>query len=502
MAAISSEYKEPSYGNWGVPRSAGLGNLGAIGTAVVMVGLLAGIITFAIWGLFAGLAVLGVAGAAALLLTVKDKHGQSVADRMGTKMAFRASKSAGTNLYRSGPLGVTKWGMYQLPGLAARSTLYEFHDSYNRPFALLHVPTTNHYTVVFSTEPEGASLVDPEQVDAWVANWGGWLASLGDEAGLDAAAVTVETAPDSGYRLRNEVEMNIDPNAPAFAQAVLREVVRTYPEGSATVRAWVSLTFNASLRTGTKKRTPEEVARDVASRIPGLSSRLQSTGAGIARPMPAQELCEVVRIAYDPPAALIIDEAHAAGSPVSLSWGEVGPTATQASWDDYRHDSAFSVSWTMTGAPRGAVNSSVLSRLLAPHGDIDRKRISLLYRPMDSARAAAVVERDQNNANVRVTSGNRPSARALVDARSAAQTAHEEAQGAGLVNFGMVVTATVTDHERLTDAVAAVEQTSGSARVLLRRAYGTQDTAFAASLPLGLVLPAHSMVPTEIREAL
>ncbi|MET3952820.1 hypothetical protein ABIB29_003684, partial [Arthrobacter sp. UYEF36] len=27
MAAINTEYKEPSYGNWRVPRSAGLGNL-------------------------------------------------------------------------------------------------------------------------------------------------------------------------------------------------------------------------------------------------------------------------------------------------------------------------------------------------------------------------------------------------------------------------------------------------------------------------------------------
>jgi hypothetical protein len=501
-ASKGAAYKEPSYGNWRVPRSAGLGNLGAIGTGIVMAGLLLGITTFAIWGLFPGLAVLAVAGASALLLTVKDKHGQSVVDRFGTRMSFRLSKSSGTNLYRSGPLGVTQWGMYQLPGLAAKSTLYEFTDSYKRPFALLHVPTTSHFTVIFSTEPDGASLVDPEQVDAWVANWGGWLAGLADEAGLDAAAVTVETAPDSGYRLRNEVLMNIDPNAPDFAKNVLNEVVETYPEGSATVRAWVSLTFNASLRVGSKKRTPEDVARDLASRIPGLSARLQSTGAGIARPMSAQELCEVVRIAYDPPAALIIDEAHAAGSPVSLSWGEVGPTATQASWDEYRHDSAFSVSWTMTGAPRGSVNSSVLSRLLAPHGDIDRKRISLLYRPMDSARAAAVVERDQNNANVRITSGTRPSARALVDARSAVQTAQEEAQGAGLVNFGMVVTATVTDRERLDDAVAAVEQTSGTARVLLRRAYGAQDTAFAASLPLGLVLPKHSMVPSEIKDAL
>ncbi|GLB69106.1 SCO6880 family protein [Arthrobacter mangrovi] len=502
MAAINTEYKEPSYGNWRVPRSAGLANLGTIGTAIVMVGLLLGIVSFAIWGLFVGLGVLAAAGASALLLTVKDKHGQSVVDRVGTRLAFRLSKNSGTNLYRSGPLGVTPWGMYQLPGLAAQSTLYEFTDSYNRPFALLHVPATGHFTVIFSTEPDGASLVDPEQVDSWVANWGGWLAGLADEAGLDAAAVTVETAPDSGYRLRNEVDMNIDENAPEFAKAILREVVHTYPEGSATVRAWVSLTFNACLRAGSKKREPEDVARDLASRIPGLSARLQSTGAGIARPMPAQELCEVVRVAYDPPAALIIDEAHAAGSPVSLSWGEVGPTATQANWDDYRHDSGFSASWTMTGAPRGSVNSSVLSRLLAPHGDIDRKRISLLYRPMDSARAAAVVERDQNNANVRITSGTRPSARALVDARSAVQTASEEARGAGLVNFGMIVTATVTDKERLAGAVAAIEQTSGTARVLLRRAYGAQDTAFAASLPLGLVLPAHSMLPTGIKDAL
>ena len=108
--------------------------------------------------------------------------------------------------------------MYQLPGLAAKSTLYEFTDSYNRPFALLHVPATSHFTVIFSTEPDGASLVDPEQVDAWVANWGGWLAGLADEAGLDAAAVTVETAPDSGYRLRNEVQMNIHPDAPEVAE--------------------------------------------------------------------------------------------------------------------------------------------------------------------------------------------------------------------------------------------------------------------------------------------
>jgi hypothetical protein len=502
VATTISDYSEPTYGNWRVPRSAGLGNFGAIGTALILVGLVFGIISFAIWNLFVGLGVIGVFGLGVLLLTIKDKHGQTVIDRLGARASFSRSRRKGTNLYRSGPLGVTAWGMYQLPGISSKSRLYEFQDSYKRPFAMLHMPTTGHFTVMFSTEPDGASLVDPEQVDDWVSNWGGWISALGNEPGIEAASVTVETAPDSGYRLRNEVEMNIDDDAPDVAKEMLREVINTYPEGSATVRAWITLTFNATMRAGSRKREPEEVAKDIASRLTHLSQRLQTTGAGVARPMSAQELCEVVRVAYDPPAALVIDEAHAAGHPVELTWGEVGPSAAQTNWDNYRHEGAWSVSWTMSGAPRGSVHANVLSNLLAPHADVDRKRVTMLYRPMDAARAAQVVERDQNNSNVRITSSNRPSARALVDARAAVQSAEEEARGAGLVNFGLIVTATVNGLERLPEAVAAIELTSGAARLLLRRAYGAQDTAFAASLPIGLVLPKHALLPSEVREAL
>ena len=58
----------------------------------------------------------------------------------------------------------------------------------------------------------------------------------------------------------------------------------------------------------------------------------------------------------------------------------------------------------MTQAPRGEVSSSVLQRLLRPHGDVDRKRVTLLYRPIDSARAARIVEQDKRNADFRVNS--------------------------------------------------------------------------------------------------
>jgi len=156
----------------------------------------------------------------------------------------------------------------------------------------------------------------------------------------------------------------------------------------------------------------------------------------------------------------------------------------------------------MTSAPRGNVQSGVLARLLAPHREIARKRVTLLYRPIDAARAAAIVESDLRAAEFRVTSTSKPAARETLAMRAAAATAQEEASGAGLVQFGMLVTATVTDTSREADARAAIDNLAATARLRLRPVYGSQDSAFAAALPLGLVLPKHIKVPAELREKL
>lgn len=99
---------------------------------------------------------------------------------------------------------------------------------------------------------------------------------------------------------------------------------------------------------------------------------------------------------------------------------------------------------------------------------------------------------------MRITSGKGPLAGALADVRSVVQTAQDEVKGAGRVNVGMVVTATVTDRARLDDRRGT---DLGTFLVLVHRAYGSEDTVFAASLPLGLMLPKHSMVPSEIMDA-
>ena len=293
---------ERTYGNWRQPRSAGLWSLGLLGTGVLMGGIIVVIITVATVGLLAGLVVLAGLGVALGSLMVRDRHGKTGLELVGVRVGWWRSRSTGSHLYRSGPLGRTPWGTFQLPGVVAASRLVEVRDSWGRPFALLELPAMGHLSVVFSTEPEGASLVDQEQIDIWVARWGEWLASLGDEPGLIAAAVTVETAPDTGQRLRQLVEAKIDPNAPALAREVLGEVIDAGARsGSATIRVWVALTFTASSPRAPRER--DEVARDLAARLPGLDARLQGTGAGGARPFAAQELCEIVRSAYDPAAA-------------------------------------------------------------------------------------------------------------------------------------------------------------------------------------------------------
>lgn len=493
-----------TYGNWKKPRSAGLLGLGSIGTGILFTGGGATAFAIPVGGLWAAVFVAVAFGIFLLLLSVRDSHGQSALRRLVTRVGWMNTRRSRSHIYRSGPLGRADWGTAQLPGLAAGSRLTEWRDSYNRPFALIQVNSmsTTDYTVVIATEPDGAALVDQEQVDNWVADWGLFLATMGDEPGIEAVSVTVETAPDTGTRLRREVGGRVDPTAPEFAKRVLEDIVEQYPAGSATVRAYVAITFSSAIRTGGKKRTVDEMGHELASRLSGITQNLGSTGAGATRPLDAQELCEVIRTAYDPAAAVLIDEANAAGEPPELYWPEVGPVAHQANWDSYRHDSAVSVTWMMSGAPRGVVQSSIMARLLAPHRDIARKRITLLFRPLDAGRAAGIVEADVRKAAFNATSADKLTARLEGELRAANYTAQEEASGAGLVNFGMLVTATVTDTARLSDAIAAIDNLAPTARLRLRPVYGSQDSAFAAALPLGLVLPKHLQVPTSINEQL
>jgi hypothetical protein len=487
------------YGGWRLPKSPGIMGFDLLSSAVLVLALVFCIFTLMLAGFVPTLVVgLGSAGVLSLLIR-KNAHHESGLQRLLVRTAWRQARLAGSNVYRSGPLGKSKWGTYQLPGLLANTKLHQYADAWGQPFAILELPTKGHYSISFRVEPEGSSLVDQEQINVWVGRYAAVLKQLGDEPGLVAAQITVETAPDSGSRLRRYVTSRIDANAPEVSKAMLRDVVESYPVGSASVKIWVALTFSSFLHG--KRLNIDEFADAIKPRLRGLGEQFHGTGVGGARTLTAQQLCELVRSAYNPSAAAVIEEANLAGNPVPLRWHDVGPSAADTFWDGYAHDDGLSVTWAMTEAPRGVVRENILQALLQPSVDVPRKRVTMIYRILDPAAAARTVDADVAAAQTAATATKRPRASKVRELELALTTAKEEASGAALTDFALMVTATVACNDAIARQVAnaTIEALGQTARLMLRPLYGSQDSAFVGTLPIGVALPEYMAVPREIR---
>ncbi len=488
-----------TYGNWRRPRSTGLWRLGLAPTLLTVSVVVTASLISMILGLVPGLVFFALTVPPLFVLLRPSHDGYTRLQRLSAWVGGARARATRENTYRSGPLGLVACGTHQLPGLLAASQLSQTRDTHDRPFAVLCHPHVRHLSVVLESEPDGASLADQRQVDQWVAHHGEWLARLPREPGLIACQISIESSPDPGTRLRHMLANRRTDCAPSFAEEVMSEIRDTYPAGAAELKARIALTYRMNAAGG-RKLSAAEKAHEIGVRLPGLYGILPNTGAGGAAPVDAQRLCEIVRAAYDPAAAETIENARAAGTTAALSWDDVGPASAQALPRSYQHDGAISITWEMADAPRSAVVENVLQELLAPHRDIARKRVTLLYRVLSPAEAARMVENDVHAAEFRVNTRRNPSARDKREVQSAHATAAEEARGAALISVGLLVTASVLEQDGLAAAVAAIENIGPAARINLRVIAHSQDSAFVAGLPLGVWLPEYQSLPRVIKD--
>lgn len=484
-AAVQAQVKTEvrTYGGWREPRSAGIGALTMLETMAALAGLVISIMVMMIAGVVWAGVVMVVEAGVLYLVTTKDKHGMSLLDRGAERLRFRRSVQAGSTRYVSGPLAPRyTTGGFRLPGVLWRSTLSEHTDSVGRPFALVHHGDRS-LVVVMALSPPGTGLVDLDQANDLVALYGHWLGNLSGEAAVVAASVSVETCPDSGERLRRAMARQSAPGAPAAARRVISEVVDSSAQGAVGIKVCATLTFSPAALGAGKQDLAEQ---EIAARLPGLTQTLQHAGTGPVHLMTAGELCQMVRVAHDPASAPLFDAAASRGETVALEWGQVGPAGHETGRDRYEHDSGVSRVWTMSSPPSGTVQFRVLEPILGLHPGVERKRVTWLYRPIDAAMAPSIIDTDVNQANARLyTNGGNPSARAMREAQVARQMADEEAAGGGLLDFGAVITCTTTSGD-VEDAAAPVESLAASSRLLIREAWGAQDSGFAVGLALGL----------------
>jgi hypothetical protein len=486
----TSPHAQRTYGGWRRSRTMGMFGLGFIQTMIVLGSITVAMVTVSVS--FAAIAVVGPVCAVIVLGNVVRWDGVSLGQAITQRLRWASGLRRGQTAYRGGASAPAEHA-WQLPGVLAPTVLLEVGDQRSNGYGVVWHRRLGTMTVTLRCAAQSTWLADEEAATAWVSNWGGWLAGLGHVPIERWVSVTVDTAPDSGTRLADYITGRIAPDGPAAAVQVLRQLVVAAPQAAADVQTTVSITFDPAASPAKPKTTADRLT-EVDRALPGLEDALAACGLTVLGRASSTHLAGLVRQAFDPVArgevTRLVD-----GDPDTaadlLDWADAGPVGAVEHPDRYEHEAATSVSWAWHEAPRQPVTHQVLARLLAP-GD-HPKRVSLLYRPLTAAQAAAEVERQVNAAQFRTAYRRArkldPTARDMADHEQAAQAAREEALGAGVGLISFWVTTTVLDPDDLGRAVADVESRAETCKIRLRRLWRSQAAGFATTLPCGICPP-------------
>jgi hypothetical protein len=480
-----------SYGGWRRSRSIGLLGLGTAGT-LVLLGCCAVLLLLAAFSLKTLLYVgpPAVLAAAAGLVRVR---GVPLAQLGLQRLRWHHGTRAGYTGYRA-EVVFRHTGTLQLPGTLAATELLSAEDGYGRRYGLVRDRHTGYLTATLHVVPVSTWLADTGDADGWVANWGAWLASLGYLPTVRWVSVTVDTAPDPGSTLTDQVAAAIDPSAPRAAISIMDEVVATAPRAAADVSTRVSVTVDPA-RSPTKPGSLTEAITETGQTLTALESSLAACGVSVLGRARSTDIAGIVRIAFDPAIrgqiSRLLASRIGAALEEQVNWASAGPAGAEETWDAYRHDSGVSVSYAWREAPRQNVRADVLARLVSP-GPWP-KRVSLQYRPLPASAAAAALDSEVRAAEFRREYSRRTrrdvTARDAHDHARARQAADEEARGAGVSLLGLYVTVTVTDPADVSRATADTEASAESSKIRLQRLYRSQAAGFTATLPCGICLP-------------
>ena len=251
-----------TYGNWRRPRPPGLWHLGLISSVLLIAGVIAVIGVIALVGLLPGLLLLAVLLPFFLLTLKPDMDGRHPCNASGSEPDGAVlARDARTCIARA------RWAHAagHLPAARAAGRLHAEKPTTATTgrSRCCASPWANHYTVVLACEPDGAALVDQEQIDSGLRG--------GDSGSRRSAMspawsppVTVETAPDPGRGCATRHQPHRPAGSPLGDPQRGR---RQLPRRSATIKARVALTFSGigRGRARTSARWPTSSARGCRS---------------------------------------------------------------------------------------------------------------------------------------------------------------------------------------------------------------------------------------------
>jgi hypothetical protein len=190
----------------------------------------------------------------------------------------------------------------------------------------------------------------------------------------------------------------------------------------------------------------------------------------------ADDLARQLLRTYEPTVA-----ADAAHVPVLDHW----PMAMEEEWSSVRVDGMVHATFWVAEWPRVEVRSDFLAPLLLGSA---RSTFSVVMAPLGPDAAVRKVEAsrtaDLADAELRRRGGFVSTARHARESEVLARREAELAEGHASFRYAGFVTVSASSEDELVAACDAMQHAAGQSRLVLRRLYGDQASAYACTLPL------------------
>jgi hypothetical protein len=161
------------------------------------------------------------------------------------------------------------------------------------------------------------------------------------------------------------------------------------------------------------------------------------------------------------------------------------PMAMEERWADVRVDGLLHTTYWVAEWPRTEVRSDFLAPLLLGSA---RATLSMVMEPLGPEEAVRKVEASRTaslaDAELRRRGGFLATARQQRESEVLARRERELADGHASFRYAGFLTVSAPSEEELATACDSVEHAAGQCRLLLRRLYGDQASAYTCTLPL------------------
>ena len=358
-------------------------------------------------------------------------------------------------------------------------------------------PALGALTAVLAVRVRAFGLLGEADQERRLARWGRVLAGLArNDSVVRRVAVLERTVPSDGDEMQRYLVEARDEELPALDPALrsYHSLLQSAGDVTQDHELFVALQVDQRRAAGRARRRDGGSARALACEVLSrelvtFASRFDPADVVVDGALSPRMLARAIRLAYDPYGRertnrrAVIDPSTAGSDPTAF-----GPTATEATWDTYRSDSAVHRTYWIAQWPRLAVGPAFLAPLLLNAQVVRSVAVTLEPVAPDRARRAveAAITADEADEQLRSERGFRTTARRRKQQQSTLRRERELAEGHQEVRFAGYVTVSARDLDELEVACDQVEQAAHQAYLDLQPLWGQQDVGFTqGALPIG-----------------